>query len=83
MRLLQILISELAYLIWTTRCERVIQNKTLSENEIKARWHHTINRRLTDDRIIAIKIKRSSYAIGQLKKTWEIALRKHRELPET
>jgi len=36
--LLQIILSESAYLIWVLRCERVIQEKTLSDREIRARW---------------------------------------------
>jgi hypothetical protein len=42
MRLLQILISESAYLIWVLRCERVIQLQTHSEIKIKKRWLQAI-----------------------------------------
>ena len=38
--LLQILISESAYLIWVLRCERVIQEKLHNNQEIKSRWLH-------------------------------------------
>ena len=82
-RLLKILVSESAYLIWTLRCERVIQVKRLNENEIIAKWHYAINKRLTDDKLIATQIKRSEYAIRQVKNTWEDALRKQREIPNT
>jgi hypothetical protein len=50
-RLLQILISEAAHLIWVLRCERVIQERTHNTSEIKARWIKAINRRLTEDKI--------------------------------
>lgn len=82
-KLLQILVSESAYLIWTIRCERVIQKKHLDAREIKARWHRAINKRLTEDRIIATEIKRSKYVIEQLRNTWEEALKKLRPTPET
>jgi hypothetical protein len=82
-KLLQILVSESAYLIWAIRCERVIQEKWLDANKISAKWHRTINKRLTEDRLIATEIKRSKYVIGQLRNTWEKALKKHREIPET
>ena len=52
-RLLQILISETAHLIWVLRCERVIQEKIHCTREIKSRWVAMINKRLTEDRIIA------------------------------
>ncbi|KAH9025218.1 hypothetical protein EDB85DRAFT_1984442 [Lactarius pseudohatsudake] len=57
-RLLQILISEAAHLIWVLRCERVIQGKQQNANETEARWFKAINRRLTEDKIAATKIKR-------------------------
>ena len=57
-RLLCILISESAHLIWVLRCERVIQERQHSENEIKARWLRAINAKLTNDNITATRIKR-------------------------
>jgi hypothetical protein len=39
------------------RCERVIQEKTHNAREITARWIKNINKRLTEDRIIATVIK--------------------------
>ena len=52
-RLLQILISESAYLIWTLRCERIIRDRTHTEEETKAIWLKIINRRLSEDKTIA------------------------------
>jgi hypothetical protein len=60
----------------------VIQEKTFRESEIKTRWQHAINKRLTEDKIIATKIKRTDHAIKQLKDTWEPILRVNGELPE-
>jgi ribonuclease HI len=82
MRLLQILISESAYLIWVLRCERVIQPRTHSETEIEKRWLRAINKRLIDDKITATKIKRGISHINLVKRTWEAVLRKDGELPE-
>ena len=56
----QILLLELAYLIWTLRCERVIQEKNLSDGEIRARWHCVINERLTINKVTAMKIKQTN-----------------------
>ncbi|KAH9056555.1 hypothetical protein EDB87DRAFT_1543520, partial [Lactarius vividus] len=50
-RLLHILISESAYMIWVLRCERVVQLKTHSAQEIKNRWLKAINERLSNDKI--------------------------------
>lgn len=82
MRLLQILISESAYLIWVLRCERVIQPRTHSETEIEKRWLRAINKRLIDDKITATKIKHGISHINLVKRTWEAVLRKDGELPE-
>jgi len=80
-RLFQILLSESAYLIWVLRCERVIQEKTLTEREISARWHRAINGRLTTDEVTATKIARNRKFTELIKGTWELALRKMRENP--
>jgi ribonuclease HI len=80
-RLLQILISEAAHLIWAMRCERVIQGKLHNANEIKERWLRTINERLTIDKIQATTIKRDEGFTKLVVKTWEQALKKECELP--
>ena len=81
-RLLQILISESAHLIWVLRCERVIQEKRHNVEEMTKRWHNVINKRLTDDRIIATQIKRTKGALQKVKRTWEKTLEKDGDLPE-
>jgi len=80
-RLLQILLSESAYLIWTLRCERVIQEKPLSEGEIRRRWYCTINERLTIDKVTATQIKRNNKYMKLITGTWEPILRKEGEIP--
>ena len=80
-RLLQITISEAAHLIWVLRCERVIQEKVHTEEEITARWYKAINRRLTDNKIAATIIKREKPFTQLVESTWEKALKKISDLP--
>jgi len=80
-RLFQILLSESAYLIWVLRCERVIQEKTITNREIKARWYRAINDRLTIDKVTATKIIRTKEFTKLVEGTWEPILRKGMELP--
>ena len=80
-RLLQILISESAFLIWALRCERVIQGKTHSQQEIRAKWLREINTRLTDDRITATKVQRNKGFTKLVENTWEHVLHREGDLP--
>ena len=80
-QLFQILVSESAYLIWVLRCERVIQEKPLSVEEIRARWYRTINERLTIDKVTATKIIRTNQFKKLVEETWELALKKKMEIP--
>lgn len=80
-RLLHILLSESAHLIWVLRCERVIQNIAHTTNEIKNRWTRAINIRLTDDKITATRIKRDTRSIQTAKNTWEHVLSNQMDLP--
>ena len=75
-RLFQILLSESAYLIWVLRCERVIQEKVLTERETNARWNRAINERLTIDKLTASKIVRNEKFTKLIKETWDPALKK-------
>ncbi|KZT25981.1 hypothetical protein NEOLEDRAFT_1047831, partial [Neolentinus lepideus HHB14362 ss-1] len=79
--LLQILVSESAYLLWVLRCERVIQGRVHSLHSIRARWINAINRRLSIDRIVAGKIKRSLKAVKQVVRTWRGTLADEDLLP--
>jgi hypothetical protein len=80
-RLLQLTISEAAHLIWVLRCERVIQEKRHSQEEIESRWYKAINRRLTDDKISTTMIKRDKPFTQLVEATWEDALQKISDLP--
>ena len=80
-RLLQILVSEAAHLTWVLRCERVIQEKTHTTHETEARWFKTINRRLTEDKIVATKIKRDKNYTDLIKATWKNPLTKYTDPP--
>ncbi|KAN0134431.1 hypothetical protein V8E53_007577, partial [Lactarius tabidus] len=80
-RLLQILISEAAHLIWVLRCERVIQERTHTTQEIEARWLKAINRRLTEDKIVATKIKQDKHYTKLIKATWSYPLTKYSDPP--
>ncbi|KIM57647.1 hypothetical protein SCLCIDRAFT_84591, partial [Scleroderma citrinum Foug A] len=46
-RLLRLLISELAHLIWALRCENVIQGKIHTRKATSRKRLHKINQRLT------------------------------------
>jgi hypothetical protein len=75
-RLLQILWSEATHLIWVLRCERVIQGTQHTHEDIRKRWKGQLNKRLTEDKITAIKIIRTKNAKRKTRDTWEDALRK-------
>ncbi|KAI9454686.1 hypothetical protein BJY52DRAFT_1122572, partial [Lactarius psammicola] len=81
-RLLQIIISETAHLIWVLRCERVIQGAQHSPREIRTTWFKAINRRLTDDKITATKIKQDPPFTRLVEATWGDALKKSSDLPD-
>jgi hypothetical protein len=69
---------------WVLRCERVIQEKQHTENEIKKRWLRAINERLTIDKITATKVKRNdgfTTVTTLVVETWEQALNKEGGLP--
>ncbi|KAA1466380.1 RnaseH-domain-containing protein [Dentipellis sp. KUC8613] len=69
-RLLRILISESAHLIWVLRCERTIGKKSHTRLQIITRWQKQINNRLTMDRIVAIKLRRTEKLRKQTAATW-------------
>jgi len=71
---------ESAYLIWTLRCKRVIQEKNLSNGEIRARWHHAINERLTINKVTTTKIIQTNKFTKLIEETWEPTLSKMMEI---
>ena len=70
-RLLRIIISESAHLIWVLRCERVISERTHTVNEIEQRWLDKLNSRLHIDRRRA---KSRPTLIKQVQSTWQYVL---------
>jgi ribonuclease HI len=84
-RLLQILLSEAAYLIWVLRCERVIgdsnEERIHTDREIQTRWLRVINARLTEDKITATKVKRDEKSLHRVKETWKPILTRSADLP--
>ncbi|KAG1856507.1 ribonuclease H-like protein [Suillus tomentosus] len=70
-RLLRILISESAYLIWIIRCDSTINEKTYTTDTIIKRWTNRINNRLQLDRISANKIIRTKKFTKLVTNTWE------------
>ncbi|KAI0048517.1 RnaseH-domain-containing protein [Auriscalpium vulgare] len=81
-RLLRILISESAHLIWVLRCERVIQEKQITTREALARWTFKINQRLITDKILSSRKRRSKKARYSTTLTWTGTLRDERDLPD-
>lgn len=82
-RLLRIIISESAYLIWTLRCERTIRGREYTDREVEAAWLKVINRRLSEDKTAATKVLRKEQYINVVKNTWDRALyMRHCNLPE-
>lgn len=59
--------------------EEVVRRHT--EREIRTRWLKAINTRLTEDKIIATKVKQDEKSLHRVKETWEPALRRSAELP--
>lgn len=80
-RLLRILISESAHLIWTIRCERVIRESTHNEDTVKRRWVNNIDRRFQLDRMHASKTKRDTKSEMEVKATWSDILHNQQQLP--
>jgi len=69
------------YLIWVLRCEQVIQEKPLSNKEIRVRWQHAINERLTINKVTATRITRTKRFTKLVEDTWVPALGKEWETP--
>jgi ribonuclease HI len=80
-RLLHILISEAAHLIWVLRCERVIREVMHGDDKIRPRWLKSINDRLMDDRTTASMNKRDKGFIKLVTNTWRKVLDKITDTP--
>ena len=79
-RLLQILISESAHLIWVLQCERIIWGDNHSDEEIKTQWLRKINEWLTSDQITATKILWNKTYMNLIKNTWRQVLQRSQDL---
>ncbi|KAI0059431.1 hypothetical protein BV25DRAFT_1860361, partial [Artomyces pyxidatus] len=80
-RLLRILISESAYLIWVLRCERVISERQHTATTITTRWTTAINDRLHTDQLNASRLVRTSTAVIRAQQTWVGTLARESQLP--
>jgi hypothetical protein len=69
-RLLRILISESAHLIWALRCDTTINGKRYTKDKIRSRWMSNINKRLQCDRLTARKITRTATFENLISATW-------------
>ena len=76
-RLLRILISESAHLIWVMRCERTIQDRAHSPEEVQKRWQNKINYRITLDRQITTTMNHKPITKKIVADTWEQSLLLH------
>ncbi|KAI0654344.1 hypothetical protein C8Q70DRAFT_926035 [Cubamyces menziesii] len=88
-RLLRIVVSETAYLIWKLRCERVIEweqdpTRTHSAAELENKWAATINARLSFDQTRTNMKSPNTrlLAAATVRATWQGTLRGEQELPE-
>ncbi|KAI0041094.1 ribonuclease H-like protein, partial [Auriscalpium vulgare] len=80
-RLLRILVSESAHLIWVLRCEATIGERTHTATEVSTRWRRRIQDRLTLDRIHASRIDRRPTTSSRIRSTWQGTLHDEDALP--
>ena len=73
-RLLRILLSESAHLIWVLRCERTIQGTTHSPSAVEMRWKNKLNQRIATDRFLASFYERGNFTRSLVYHTWTPAL---------
>ena len=82
LRLLQIILSEAAHLIWVLWYKRVIQEKAPGWHGINKRWNKVINKWLTIDRITAHQSKWDKNFTRLAKNMWEKLLKYNRILSD-
>jgi hypothetical protein len=70
-RLLRVLVSETAYLIWLLRCESVIGERNSGEDAAKTRWRAQISERRMVDYLTATRLSRSKVHSMTLHNTWK------------
>jgi hypothetical protein len=67
--------------LWVLRCERVIQERPHTKNEIQARWLRAINTRLIEGKITATRVKCEQTYAKRVISTWEPILSFNADLP--
>jgi ribonuclease HI len=70
-RLLRVLVSETAYLIWLLRCEAVIGERGSGEDAARTRWRAQILERRMIDYLTATRLSRSKTRSMILHNTWK------------
>ncbi|KAH7904524.1 ribonuclease H-like domain-containing protein, partial [Hygrophoropsis aurantiaca] len=82
-RLLKILISESAHIIWATRCDRTINGNPNPPPTMITRWHNTLNKRLHLDRleILTKSCKKLKQRETLIQHTWTGTLTNELSLP--
>jgi hypothetical protein len=70
-RLLRVLISETAYLIWLLRCKAVIGGRNSGGDTVKTRWTAQISERRMMDYLTATRLSRSKTHKRTLHNTWK------------
>jgi ribonuclease HI len=73
-RLLRILISESAFLIWKMRNEATIDEIDIPTKSVVARWKRTIESRLQTDRAVAARKKKDMSQRNRVEATWARAI---------
>ncbi|KAH9853759.1 hypothetical protein C2E23DRAFT_684645, partial [Lenzites betulinus] len=87
-RLARILIPEAVYLIWTLRCERVIEHgnrveKHHTTREITRKWQTALTKRLRMDQAAARRAgeRKKAAKVGLIDRTWGGLVKNAEELP--
>jgi hypothetical protein len=82
-RLLRILISESAFLIWKMRNEATIDEVDIPTKSVVARWKRTMENRLQTDRAVAARRKKDMSQRNRAEATWSRAIGDNgQEIPE-
>ena len=86
-RLYRILVSETAYLIWKLRNKQRIRDEdglVQLEREVLSRWKHSINKRITMDRMLTntARFKKNALDDKLIRATWGGCLQDEEDLPE-
>jgi hypothetical protein len=81
-RLMRIMVSESAHLIWAIRCDSTINGTVFTQETITKRWTTNLNKRLQLDRITARKINRTQTFLQLVTSTWKEIITSDDTLPK-